>query len=308
VVLDLPAATTEPPVLQWLAVAADPWPGAVAVFRSEDGASFDLHRIVPAPAMIGRTLTGLGPGPLWRFDRVNTVEIEVSSGHLASVGEGGALGGLNLFALVGPDGRCEILAAAEAILVGERSFRLATLIRGLSGSEAEAGRTVPAGSTIVRLDEAVVPLAQDLVDLGRPWRYRIGPADRDHADRTYLAFEATAGALALTPLRPVHVEARRLSEGVRISFIRRTRRDGDPWEPVEVPLGESVERYEIDILAAGTVRRTLAATAPAAVYPVDQEIADFGAPQAALDLRVVQTSAAAGRGFATSVRVPVGPA
>ena len=69
---------------------------------------------------------------------------------------------------------------------------------------------------------------------------------------------ATAGGEALRPLAPVHVTARREADGIRIACIRRTRRDGDAWEPVEVPLGEDGERYEVDILAGAAVLRTLA--------------------------------------------------
>ena len=44
-VLDLPTLTSEqPPVLARLAVFADPWPGAVAIFGSSDGLSFHASR------------------------------------------------------------------------------------------------------------------------------------------------------------------------------------------------------------------------------------------------------------------------
>ena len=63
-----------------------------------------------------------------------------------------------------------------------------------------------------------------------------------------------------------------------------------------MPLGEDVERYEVDVLSAGTVLRTLAATAPAALYDNAAELADFGVPQDALSLRVAQLGATVGRG------------
>src|SRR3954469_7230056 len=170
------------PVLRWLAVAADPWPGAVAVWRSGDGASFALHRIVGLPAMIGRTLTALPPGPLWRWDPLATAEVELSSGALASIGDEAVLAGGNLFAVQGPDGCWEIFSAARAELIGARRYRLSRLLRGLAGREAQGARGVPSGATIVCLDGAATPLAEDLADLGRPWRYRIGPASRDYAD------------------------------------------------------------------------------------------------------------------------------
>jgi len=53
------------------------------------------------------------------------------------------------------------------------------------------------------------------------------------------------------------------------------------------------------------VRRTLTSTQASVLYPSADELADFGALQPALDLRVVQVSAAAGRGFEHAVSVTI---
>lgn len=305
VVLDLPASPTDPTPLQYIAVAADPWPGAVAVWRSGNGASFTPHRILDIPAVIGRTLTPLPSGPLWRRDRRAVLDLEISSGAISAIDDEEALAGGNLFAVQGDDGRWEIFSAARAEMIGERSYRLTRLLRGLAGSEPEAVRTVPEGALIVRLDEAVAPLTSDLQDLGRTWRYRVGPAGRDHADPAAIEFSATVGSDALRPLSPVRVTARREAGGIRLSWIRRARRDGDAWEPVEIALGEDAEMYAVDILGNGSVRRTLASRETSILYPSADELADFGLPQTALDLRVVQLSIVAGRGFERAVTVPV---
>ena len=131
------------------------------------------------------------------------------------------------------------------------------------------------------------------------------PADRDHADPAAIELVAAAGPDALKPLAPVHVRARRDASGVALSWIRRARRDGDAWEPVETPLGEATEAYEVDILQAATLVRTLTSATPALLYPAAQELADFSAPQSALTLRVAQLSAMIGRGFEAKVIVPV---
>ncbi len=60
VVLDLPTLTADdPPILQRLAVFADPWPGAVAIWRSADGLSFERAALAFAPSIIGETLDDL---------------------------------------------------------------------------------------------------------------------------------------------------------------------------------------------------------------------------------------------------------
>jgi hypothetical protein len=305
VILDLPASLTDPTPLQYVAVAANPWPGAVTVWRSGSGAGFTPHRIIDIPAVIGRTRSVLEPGPLWRWDARASLDVEISSGAINSIDDEAALAGGNLFAVRGPDGRWEIFSAARAEMTGERSYRLSRLLRGLAGSEPEAARAVPAGALIVRLDEGVVPLAGDLRDLGRTWRYRIGPSGRDHADPAMAQLSATVGREALKPFSPVRVSALREEGGIRLRWIRRTRGDGDGWDPVDVPLGEDGERYALDILRNGIVRRMLTSTEPTIFYPAADELADFGAPQAILDLRIAQVSAAAGRGFERAVSIPV---
>jgi hypothetical protein len=182
---------------------------------------------------------------------------------------------------------------------------LSRLLRGLAGTEAEARRPVAAGALIVRLDEALVPLTSDPSDLGRTAIYRVGPAGRDHADPSVASLTATPVAEGLKPLSPVHVRARREEGGIRLTWVRRTRRDGDAWEPVDVPLGEAMERYEIDILSGDLILRTLSSTAPEVLYAHAQEIEDFGSVQMFLRLRVVQLSAVVGRGFAREIVVPV---
>jgi hypothetical protein len=305
VVLDLPAALGEPAPLQYVAVAADPWPGAMTIWRSGNGASFVPARVVDLPAVIGRTRTALTPGPLWRWDPQAVLDVEISSGALSAVDDEAALAGRNLFALQGPNGRWEILSAARAEMIGERTYRLSRFLRGLAGSEAEAGRVVPAGALLVKLDEAVVPLAASLQDLGQTWRYRIGPAGRDHADPAVAEIVATVGWEALKPLSPVHASARRQGGGIRLDWLRRTRRNGDGWEPVDVPLAEDAEHYEIDVLKADTIVRTLKSTQPSVLYGNAEEAADFGALQSALSLRIVQMSAVAGRGFERHATIAV---
>ncbi len=305
VILDLPAAIGDPAGLQYVAVAADPWPGAVTVWRSGNGAGYKPHRILDLPAVIGVTKTTLPPGPLWRWDGGAVLDVEISSGGLSSIDDEEALAGGNLFALRGSDGRWEILSGARAELISERTYRLSRFLRGLAGTEPEAGRSVAAGALIVRLDEAVAPLSSDLADLGQTWRYRIGPSGRDHADPSMTEIVATIAREALKPMSPVHVSLCREADGLRISWMRRTRREGDGWEAVDVPLGEDMERYEIDILKGGDIVRRLVSTEPAARYTAAQEIADFGAPQSILNLRIAQTSTVAGRGFERSVTLPV---
>ncbi len=156
----------------------------------------------------------------------------------------------------------------------------------------------------MRLDDgAVGPLVTGLDAVGRAFRYRIGPAGRDPGDPAFTELTATAGLTALRPLRPVHLRARRTGEGVLLSWIRRARRDGDAWEPAEIPLDDP-EAYAVTVFAGtGTALRTLSAEAQQLLYA--DEVADFGGPQRSLDVAVAQIGLVAGPGPACRARIPV---
>ncbi|MRI53463.1 hypothetical protein D8770_05775 [Methylobacterium sp. DB1607] len=305
--LVLPVERGEPVPLSYLAVSADPWPGAVAVWRSAgEGAPFGLHRILDHPACLGRTLNLLPPGPVWRFDRSTRLDVALRHADgLSAIGEAAALAGGNLFAVIGEDGTVEILSAARAELIGTGTWRLSALLRGLAGSEAAADRAAGAGSLIVRLDDgAVRPLIDQLDEAGRRFLYRVGPAERDPADPAFVGFAAAADLTAFRPMSPVHLRGRREADGIRFSWTRRARREADAWEPADLPLDADSRGYRLDILAEdGRTLRSLSTGTTSALYAGADEIADFGAARTEIDVAVAQVGRLAGSGPARRARV-----
>ncbi|MFS8039213.1 glycoside hydrolase TIM-barrel-like domain-containing protein [Xanthobacter sp. AM11] len=303
-VLDLPAlGDGEPVPLQHLAAAATPWPGTLAAWRSADGASFETVALVHAPATFATLLTALEPGPLWRFDRFNQMVVAVQSSLLVSASAAAVLDGANACVLMAEGRAPEIVQFTEAELVDAATYRLGGLLRGQFGTEAAGAAAWPAGTRLVRLDGTLVPLASGLSALGRAWIYRIGSARDDYGAEDVTEVSATVGGRALAPLAPVHVRARRTAEGVALSFIRRTRVSGDGWDANEVPLGEASEAYRVEILSGGSVVRSLETAQPLALYGAADELADFGAPQAVLTVRIAQLSASVGAGAAVTAQV-----
>ena len=304
-ILDLSIVRNDSPALQYIAATADPWPGALAVWRSWGSDAFEFWKTIDKRSVIGKTASPLGHGPVGRIDRSNVLTVEIASGALSSVDQISMLGGRNVAAVANDDGVWEILGFTDVEVIGPKTWRLNHLLRGLGGEDALAARTLPAGSRFVLLDDAVVPLSSDLSQIGATLRYRIGPADRDHADVSYVEISAGVGTKALTPYSPVQVRAQRNVSGVEISFFRRSRVNADNWELFEVPLGEDREQYEVAIvLPTGGVRR-LTTLYPFVVYAAEVELADFGVPQTALDLTVCQMSALVGRGYPRAGVVPV---
>jgi hypothetical protein len=298
-VLDLPTLDdASPPVLARLAVFADPWPGSEAVWSASDGLNFQRTALAAVPAIAGETLDDLPAGPTARWHNAS-VRVQLYGGALSSVPDSAVLSGANAAALQRADGAWEVIQFADAELVAERTYLLSRLLRGQAGSEWAMGAPLAAGASFVLLDRNVVTLASGLGALERTLQLRVVAANRDYGDPTALSLEATPQATALKPLAPVHVKAVRGGEGVAFTWIRRTRFDGDSWVG-EVPLGEDSEQYTVDILSGASVRRTIKATAPSAFYAAADELADFGAVQTNLSVRVVQLSATVGAGFSTT--------
>jgi hypothetical protein len=209
------------------------------------------------------------------------------------------LGGGNAAAVQRADGAWEVLQFAGAALVAERTYELSRLLRGQAGSEYAMGDPLPAGAPFVLLDRQLVPVARGLDMLDRTIQLRIVAAGRSHDDPAAVALTATPGATALRPLAPVHLRGRRSASGVSIDWIRRARFDADGWTG-EIPPGEDREDYLVEILSGATVLRTLSAGSASVLYAAADEIADFGAAQASLSVRVTQLSATVGRGFAAA--------
>lgn len=304
-ILDLAFASSAPESLQHIAVFADPWPTRMALWKAIGAESFAFDRYIDAPAMIGETLTTLGPGVVGRFDRANALDVGFSNGALQSVETSMLFAGRNIMAVRGDDGSWEILGFLDAQLIAAGQWRLSGLLRGLGAAESLASRTLAAGATVVLLDQGVTPLSSNVSDIGLQHRYRIGPADRDHADPAYVELSASVGLHALKPYAPVRARLVRQPGGVEISFLRRGRLNADVWEPVNIPLGEESEAYEVDIYSGGVLKRTLTASTTSLIYPAAAELVDFGVAQSALDVSIVQMSALAGRGHALRSLLPV---
>jgi hypothetical protein len=304
VILDLAIAEPGAAPLSRVAAFAHPWPGALAIWR-QIGSTFAPVGLVEKRATIGVTLDELPPGPVARFDRGASVTVRLSFGALASVEDAGAFALRSAMAIRGFDGAWEIFAFASAELVAPSTYRLSRLLRGLGGEEALAARSVAAGATVVLLDDAVVPLATDVAEIDAPRAYRIGPADRDHGDPTYVEASVAATRKALQPYAPTRARARRTGEGVTISVTRRGRIDADAWEPFEIPLGEASEAYEIVVALPGGGVRVLAGSSTSILYPASVETSDFGAPQNALTVEIFQIGETVGRGFPLAVTLPI---
>ncbi|WP_138469173.1 glycoside hydrolase TIM-barrel-like domain-containing protein [Poseidonocella sp. HB161398] len=271
----LPGVTAE----DWDGFAATfglPWPGAVVASRSADAAGGFLDPVAfAAPATMGETLAELPPDipGAWR---PGPLDIAIYSGELVPRDPLDVLAGRNMLAVRHPDG-WEIVrfTGAELLPSGAGHYRLTGLLRGDRGTEGiPAAAPLAATAPVVLLDAAVQPLGLELADVGRALYWRFGPGAADvttHATKPH----AFTGA-GLRPFAPAHLEASPAGADLALSWMRRSRVKVDTLGDAlaDPPLGETAERYRVEIGPAGAPVRTWDVTAPAAVYTAAQMASD----------------------------------
>jgi hypothetical protein len=110
--------------------------------------------------------------------------------------------------------------------------------------------------------------------------------------------------VAFKPYSPVHITGMRDgSNNLTIHWIRRTRIGGYWQDFVDIPLNETTEAYEIDVMNGTSVVRTISSSITNAMYSAADQTADFGSVQSSLDIKIYQLSASIGRGYAGSAAV-----
>ncbi len=276
--LDLPLLSGgEVPHAPHLAVAAKPWPGSVALYSAPSDSGYQLNRLIGAASTIGTTETSLPAARPGLRDRGVPLRVRLTSGTLASVPWEDLLNGANLAAIGdGSPGNWEVFQFAGATLVAPDTWELTDRLRGQAGSDALMPSAWPAGSFFVLLDGRPEQIDLALSARGLARHYRIGPAGRAPDDPSYVhRVEAFAGN-GLRPYAPVHLRASRDGAGdLALSWIRRTRIDGDSWQSVEVPLGEESESYLVRVIAAGgALVREESVSAPQWSYSAAAQAAD----------------------------------
>jgi len=301
VFLDLPLLRgDEVPHAPYIAATAAPWPGGVSIYRSAGEDGFALDSAISAPAVMGETEWDLHPGPISRWDKVNVVRVRLYGGELESASEIAVLGGANIAAIGSEAHGFEVIQFQSAELVAPQTYDLSVFLRAQAGSEGQMVNPHPAGSRFVVLTGALRQAGLAPAERGLTFNWRYGPAPLDISNPAHITRPASFVGVGLRPLSPVHVRGRKLaSDDLELTWIRRTRINGDSWEQLDVPLGEDVESYEIDVVEDGVVVRTIAASTPGAVYTLAEQVTDFGAPPAAITVDVYQLSAVFGRGAAT---------
>ena len=275
--LDLPLLSgDEVPHAPHIAVTADPWPGSVGVWSAPADAGYELNRILPVPAIMGTTETVLSAAPAGIWDRGPALRIRIFGGTISSGDELAVLNGANVMAIGdGSSAFWEIIQFSQAVLVAPSTYDVTLRLRGQQGTDGIMPLQWPIGSTVVLLDQAPRQIDLATSSRGLARYYRIGSAGRGYEDPAVVVKVEAFDGIGLRPFPVAHLKAVAAASGdVSVSWIRRTRVDGDNWQSPEVPLGEAVEAYMIRVLQAEMIVRQETVAAPGWVYSNAAQITD----------------------------------
>jgi hypothetical protein len=274
--MDLPLLRgDEIPHAPHLAIAAYPWPGSVGVWSAPGSEGFSLNTLIVAPSVIGVTETELERARVGLWDRGAPLRVRLGGGMLSSASKAAVLNGANSMAIGdGSADRWEVFQFSHAELVAPMTWDLTGRLRGQVGTDSIMPDVWPVGSRIVLLDGGPqqVDLSITARGLARSWRLGISARGFDDPDvvEQVLAFDG----VGLRPYAPVHLRARWTAGDLVLTWIRRTRIDGDNWASSEVPLGEDREVWRVRVYVADTLLREEDVTAPVWTYPQAVRLAD----------------------------------
>jgi hypothetical protein len=195
----------------------------------------------------------------------------------------------------------EIIGFRDAVLIAPGTYRLFGFMRGRLCTDDRIP-THGSGERFVLLAGAL-GLERIRDGLGLRGMSRSYKAVSLWQEETAVAAASFANTgRGLQPYAVVNLAGTRSGNDPVMTWTRRTRIPA-PWaDGVDAPLGETTERYEIDIRNAGDTAtlRTITFTAPTATYTAAEQTTDFGSPQSSIRVRVFQISETVGRGIMRS--------
>lgn len=200
---------------------------------------------------MGQVIGGLARGPLGRWDLGGELLVWIPGAELASASEAAVLAGQNRL-FVEAEAGWELLCFASAELVGEQTWRLSGLLRGLSGTSVQtaedAARAVLGDA---RLGEANVSDEEIGVDL--IWRANDG-------DLQTSRFEQRGGL----PLPVGHLRA----QGQTLSWTRRGRDVAASWA---LPEADGNGDFLVEALIGDVLLSVQALNTPYADLPMEAD-------------------------------------
>jgi len=288
-------------ILYWAAAGEPVWPGA-QLYKKTGSSVITQLATETADVAAGITLTALPDATrTTRFeddDVTFTISVLFGEDQFESTTVENILAGANALAVIKSNGEVEVLQFKTATFINDVTVQLSGLLRGRRGTEPYTTGHATGEQVVLLSTLTASVISNAATDVGTPQTYIAPTIGQLFESALEIAF--TPRGEDLKPYSPVHVRLTNpgTPDGVDISWVRRTRIGGELTDLVDVPLSETSENYEVEILDApgGTVLRTLTSATQSVNYSAANITTDFGSLPATLDVVVYQLSAAVGRG------------
>lgn len=301
--LDLPLITgDEIPHSPFIAATASPWTGTASVYVSSDGNKYEFNRTIPAPSIVGTTVSRFEGARAGLWQCADEVFVRVPRGELHPATAEEVLDGANIAAIRAGTPDWEIFQFQEAQLVDTNEYRLSGFLRGQFGTEHMIPPHYDPGADFVLLDGSAVQPDLLFNNYDALRHYKIGPSSQSPDSSLYIDQSHRATGVGFRPYSPSHLRAFVASSGdIELDWVRRTRVGGDNWSALEVPLGEDRESYLVRVISNSKIVHEAQVSAPNYTYSAAQQSIDAAA--APLTIDVAQISDLFGFGPFTRIQV-----
>jgi hypothetical protein len=282
-------------------VAADPW-RPMRVFAGASTEALTARGEVARSATVGALMEPLAAGPRHRWDEVNALTVRVEGRPPESRAPIAVLAGANATAVETEDG-WELVQFRTAELIGEDVWRLSGLLRGQQGTEEAMAAGASVGAAMVLLDAEPARVDSPPAERGLPLIWRAGPMNGPAGGPSVSEVAHTASGVHDRPWSPAHLRAEaRADGGFSLTWIARSRIDGDRWDGAPAP-GDPL-RFRIRILSGTTALRAFEVEGVGALYSAPDAAADFpGGPD--LDAAIAVAQWGEGYGWGVEAAAPL---
>jgi hypothetical protein len=223
-------------------------------------------------------------------DELASFRVVLGSGELESISDEKFLEGKLNYAVIGD----EIIKFQNAELISNNLYEVSGIIRGLFGTENYIQNHV-AGTRFILLNNNLKQVSFSVDFLNRDVELKaisFGSLVDEAASKI-----VNINGQNLLPYSVANVDiAKQANNDISISFDRRSRINNN-WQTSKVPLAETIEEYELEILNnIGEVVRNITINEARYVYTEAKQIEDFSEHINEIEVRIYQISDLVGRG------------
>lgn len=297
--LDIPLLRDADDRAGWYAAAKSngtQWPGC-QVFSSTNDVSFTSVATIAEEAVFGVTTTTLPNFTGAGMDQVSSVTVNVGRGLLSSSTRDAVIADRAVNTLLLGD---EVMQFVTATLNSSAPniYALSGFIRGQAGTEWAMGTHITGERAALLRPAGMRRVTTQQADVGGARFVKAITAGKPLDSVTAASFTNTGRSQR--PLAPVDVRAApSISGDLVISWKRRTRLSSPLFGAV--PIGEASLAFEVEVVVASVVVRTIFVAALSATYTRAQQQTNGVSIDTAVTLRVYQMSGVVGRGYVATL-------